>query len=181
MLWWQVLLPAIAIALTVRLVAVFSPAYFTFIELFSEVAPEGSEVRHVRRRVMGQRIAVPLIVAAIWALLLPESNWIDGMIVGALGAGLLIWPILFNGTPVGVYTNKVLPVVVYTLVVGIFATAGGIGVIAIRPPSSSWDDGAHILSNLATGFLLTSVGAVLWWLYDFVAAFLGRRYQEGIT
>src|SRR5690625_2101800 len=181
MTWWQVLLPAITIALTVRLVAVFSPAYFMFIELFSMVAPDGAEARHVRRRVMGQRIAVPLLVAATWALLLPESNWIDGMIVGALGAGLLLWPFVFNGPPVGVYTNSVVKFFVYTLVVGIFAMAGGLGVISIRLPSSSWTDEAHILSNLATGFLLTSIGTVLWWLYDFVTARLGRLNQEGVT
>lgn len=175
--WWTVLIPSVVIALAIRLLAVFTPKYFSWIELISELQPEGAETRKDRRKVMAQRVAVPLVVTALWSLITPEITWLGGGLIGALAAGLLLWPMVFHGPPLHIYNNDWLLLPVYCSFILLLSISGALGNIAVTP-FPAIGGFPYVVSNIAIALLIGSLGVILWWVYDVSAAALGRRVNR---
>lgn len=101
--WPVVLLPATFTAMVIRLDAKFVGPYFALSSLIS--ATEGPDARDfytdpARRRALIRRFLYPVILGFILGWFVTSS--VDIAAAGAVTAGLLIWPVLFHGLPLGV-------------------------------------------------------------------------------
>lgn len=180
LIWWQMLMPSVTIALGIRLLAVFGPKYFSWIELLSVVQGESQETRVERRKAIGQRTAVPVVIVAVWTLIIPDIHWLDGAFIGAVAAGLLLWPMVFHGLPHGVYKNDWLLAPVYGSFVLILTLSASLGNLAVNPlPGVAGF--SYVISTIAAGLLLTALLAIAVWVFDVSAAALGRHIDDRMS
>lgn len=101
--WPFVVIPAVVTALVVNLDARFIGPYFSLSSLI--MATEGPEARFMygdptRRAALIRRFLYPVImgIALSWFV----SSAVGVGAAGGLAAGLLIWPVIFHGFPVGI-------------------------------------------------------------------------------
>lgn len=104
MTWYEFLIPSVTMALLVRWFAVLVTPYWAWIELFPpNGADESPGVRRQRRRAMVLRLGTPAAVAFVCSGLWPQRFDAASMALVGLGAaGLLLWPMMFTGLPLGV-------------------------------------------------------------------------------
>lgn len=128
MTWWEALIPAVIGALAIRLVAVLSPKYFSWVEIFSEDMDEGKQTRTVRRRAMASRLAVPFVTVGLTRLFWQQdmSYW-SAAVIGLLTSFLILWPVLFHGLPYGLLRKDWLIYPVYGSFVVMLMGAGMFG------------------------------------------------------
>lgn len=123
MSWIAALIPAVAVALLVRLDAKVIGPYWALVELirFEDPRPK------VRRHTIWRRALYPAVVGMALVWLRPESTPFDAGTVAALGAGLLLWPMVFHGAPLGVVRNPLSLVGLYAALVASFFATGYLG------------------------------------------------------
>lgn len=97
-LWYQLLAPAVAIALLVRLEAVLLGPYWAWVELLPWW--EDPTNKRTRRLALIRRVAIPGAAAFILVTLWTRTySPIDAALVAATAGGLLLWPALVHGLP----------------------------------------------------------------------------------
>jgi hypothetical protein len=131
--WPLVVAPAAIIALAVRLDAKLLGPYFALSELIPGFGNDLMVGDRVTRAAMIRRLFYPLIVGAaasffgVFGLSLAS--------VGFIGAGLLLWPIIFQGLPYGVSRySKTLPILYVSFLISYagLSLAGGYIVDVMR-------------------------------------------------
>jgi hypothetical protein len=124
--WYEFILPAVFIALVVRMEAKLIGPYWSWLELIPLVGDEGSPTARKRRGALLRRLAIPglttFILGTSWS---DEYSFLDAVIVALSGAGLLLWPFIFAPLPYGVSTRR-LAAIYSALLVG-FGATGWIG------------------------------------------------------
>lgn len=123
MTWVEALVPAVVIALLVRLDAIVIGPYWAIVELIQYEAPQP----RVRKHTIWRRFLYPGLVAAGLVVLRPETVPMDGAIVGSLAALLLLWPIVFHGFPWHLVRRRSWLVVLYIAFVAGFFASGYLG------------------------------------------------------
>lgn len=101
--WVIVIAPAVITALLVRLDAKVVGPYFALSSLVE--ATEGLDARffygdHSRRLALYRRFLYPIILGFILGIF--RISAADVASSGGIAAGLLIWPVIFHGLPVGI-------------------------------------------------------------------------------
>lgn len=125
MLWYEFAVPALVVALLVRLDAIAIGPYWSWIEMLSELGDDRGSGRQ-RRAAFARRIALPGIVGFVLIAFWPGNYTpFDTAWVGAAGAGLLLWPLLFHGPPWGVSTSRLS--VLYSSLAIAFSACGWFG------------------------------------------------------
>jgi hypothetical protein len=99
MLWYEALVPAAAIALAVRYEALFFLPYWSWLQLIPEAGTGTGDSladRKAKRQSLIRRVLIPLLIGAVISYAWPSIySPFDVAVVGALGAGLLLWPLIF--------------------------------------------------------------------------------------
>lgn len=123
--WWQFLIPVVVIALAVRLEALLIGPYWSWLEMFPYMLGQPDEAK-VRRSSLWRRVAVPgitsFVVFAFWPM---EYVLWDAPILGAFGALLTLWPLVYSGPPVGVAAIR--GFFLYASMVGSFSASALLG------------------------------------------------------
>lgn len=123
MLWYEFLVPAVAANLLIRLDAVTLDPYWAFSDLVSRsrgIAADPWNPPEKMRRAVFRRYLYLVLVGVGLTLYDSDISTIDVAIVGAATAGLLLWPILYHGLPLGVARSDWMLVPLYT-----FGVLGG--------------------------------------------------------
>lgn len=102
--WPAVVVPAVVTALLVRVDAKLVGPYFAMSELVS--ASDSIDARYfyqpgTLRNALLRRMSYPLLLGLVLSWTVTMPSW-EIAIVGAIAAGLLLWPVLFHGLPHGV-------------------------------------------------------------------------------
>jgi hypothetical protein len=174
--WWEALIPAVLGAVSIRAVALLSPTYFSWVELFSDLSPEGAESQKIRRQTMLARLFVPFVVVALTRFLWQQdmSYWSAGSI-GLLIGFLMLWPIVFQGLPFGILKRDWLlwPIYGSFLCLLMMAAMFGWGISEIF---LAVDDPIELILT-SGGELITStvVVAILLWIFQSSASKLGKQ------
>ena len=129
MLWYQALIPAVAIAVVVRLDALFLGPYWSWLQLIPDLG-EGTEpeIAKKRRRALARRVAIP----GVFGLTL-QSSWPGTYTphrtagVAFLTAGLLLWPLVFARKGNEVRKPTWMVYALYSLLPVLFSTSGYAG------------------------------------------------------
>lgn len=129
MSWYQALIPAVAIAIVVRLDALFLGPYWSWLQLIPDLG-EGKEPEIVtkRRRALARRVAIP----GVFGLAL-QSSWPGTYTpprtagVAMLAAGLLLWPLVFAHKWNEVRKPPWMVFALYSLLPVLFSTSGYAG------------------------------------------------------
>jgi hypothetical protein len=131
MSWYAVLIPAAFTALAVRLDAVWIGPYWSFMELVPGMG--GVDVdfwyeQSQRRWAIVRRYAYVALVPGVGVTVVVDGStaW-DAALVGAVTAGLILWPLLFYGLPLGVMRSDWQLAPLYTGVVISFVAAAATG------------------------------------------------------
>ena len=127
MLWYEAFLPAVVIALLVRGEALLIGPYWAWIELLPNLG-EDADTRKLRRWSIVRRVAVPGISAFgminLWRQVYSES---EVVLVAVIAVGLLLWPIVVHGLPLGVMARDWELLVIYGALIASFAASAWIG------------------------------------------------------
>lgn len=133
MIWYQALIPAAAIAIAVRLEAILLLPYWSWLQLIP--APEeigGPTEQKERNQALMRRTSIPLLAGIILVAIWPSTYGPTQVaVVAALGAGLLLWPLVFAA----VYFDEVrtppwVAWLLYALLPIVFAASGALGGVA---------------------------------------------------
>lgn len=122
----QFLVPTVLVASLVRIEATLLGPYWAWIELVPRL-PIGREDERTRQRALLRRVAIPGLVGLVLALLCPDVYGVlEGAIIGASASGLILWPMVVHGRPLGLrgWTSWRL----YGYFVGAFSASGALGV-----------------------------------------------------
>lgn len=172
MSWYSVLVPAAAIAYLVRLYAIFIGPYYSWLEIVPYLHGEDEHSHKKRRTAFRRRVIMPFVVMLALALAFPgtyDSN--AGALVGALAAGLLLWPVLITES-VHVHGGTLLTAGLYLLMFAAFGLSGWLGAYV-----AAWiiEEQGGLFAFARTQLLAWVVGgAVLWVLSDGMTA-IGTR------
>ncbi len=129
--WPDLVVPAVAVALLVRVDARFVGPYFALSELVA--GSEGLAAlafyrRKTLRAAIIRRFLYPLLLGFLLPLAL-EMPLTDVAWCGALAAGLLLWPVLFHGLPIGVSRRDWEVPALYLSFVGAYASLAATGAL----------------------------------------------------
>ena len=165
MTWWFLVFTSVSIALAVRILALFGPAYFTWLELIPYLGEDQPEHASLRSRTLRLRLAVPFLIlfTAGLAPLAPVALW-EAAVAGAAGAGLLLWPMVFHGYPYGIFRWQWVLVPAYGSLVGLFAVSASLGAFTASLVTGRAEGVHPLLENLAYAALMASGAALLWWV-----------------
>jgi len=146
------LVPTVALALLIRLEAVFIGPYWAWVELIPFNGEDGVRTAGPRQKALIRRVALPGGVAfglvAIWPSV---YGLLDAVAVGMAAAGLLLWPLIFHGLPY-VLRGK-WAILFYGSLLGAFASAAALG--AYMAGFARADDGVlSFLQENAFGFII---------------------------
>lgn len=126
MTWYLVLAPAVVIALGARFEAMLLGPYWSWVELLPELRREDDATARLRRSALLRRIAIPGMAALALGLLWPGTYGpASAALVGAVGAGLILWPLVFHGRPTGL--NMAAAVVLYGSFLLAYSASGWLG------------------------------------------------------
>jgi len=155
MSWYAFLLPVVLIALAVRLEATLIGPYWAWVEMIPFDPEEDRSRPSARRNAFLRRVAIPGVLAFALVALWPETySLLNSAILGAAGAGLLLWPIIFHGLP-WIYTGRRL-VWIYLSLLGAFAASGATG--AYIAMFARADDGLlHFLQENVIGIIFGGI------------------------
>lgn len=96
--WYQFVLPAITIALLVRLEAIFVGPYWSWLEMLDDINSSTND--RVRRNAFLRRVAIPGVVGFVVVAVFPTTySRVDAATFSLGAAGLLLWPLAFYGLP----------------------------------------------------------------------------------
>ena len=131
MLWHEAVIPAALIALAVRLEAIFLLPYWSWLQLIPETGTADTlPERKQKRRSLARRIAIPLVAALFLVSIWPSVYGVaESAIVASMGAGLLLWPLLFAPFYQEVRSPPWLAWVLYALLPIGFAASGVMGAL----------------------------------------------------
>lgn len=156
--WFAVLAPAVTLALVVRIDARFIGPYFSLAALvpgYEGVEATGWYERHTLRFAIVRRFTYPALAAAGLGFLgFPLS---DVVAVAGVGAGLLLWPVVFHGLPRGVSRRDWEVPAMYCLFVVAFVGAAAAGFHVLEFMRFLGD-------GSASQFMLRSGGEAIFWL-----------------
>ncbi len=128
MIWYQLVVPAVVIALMARLEAIWVGPYWAWIEMFpaGEDPQEDASIREERRSSFFRRVAIPGVVSFVLAAAWPRTYSLTELaLVGTAAACLLLWPLVFQGLPYGVSGRRL--ALLYIALVGAFAASAWFG------------------------------------------------------
>jgi hypothetical protein len=123
MSWFEMIIPAVIVALLVRLDALLVGPYWAFLDLLSELSERAS----IRRHTIVRRFLIPVVVGGVFEAIRSSRSSLDAGIIGVVGAGFLIWPMIFTGLPRFVSATDWQVPVLYAAVVGAFFLGGFLG------------------------------------------------------
>jgi hypothetical protein len=133
--WYAILLPAAITALVIRADAVWRGPYWTFLDLIDALERDRSdpsgEDRGQLRFAVARRYAYVAVAAVVMSVLQDEWSALDSAILGAVIAGLLLWPLFFHGLPYGVLPSDWQLIPWYLGVVASFVSACVMGSIVV--------------------------------------------------
>lgn len=165
--WIAVLLPAIGIALIVRIDAILIGPYFALSAVLG--GSEGVDAYQFyeskeRRSALLRRFSYPAIAG--FALSWTTLTWIQIVSIGLVSAFLLVWPVIFHGLPWQVPRRTWHLPVLYTSFIFAFPALAGLG----AELQSAFTEVAagdirswlreEIVSTLTTGTMAFLLGAV---------------------
>lgn len=172
--WLAITIPAVILALLVRLDARFIGPYFAL----SELVPgfEGLDAvwwyrSRVTRHALFRRIVYPALVAFVLALV--DYGIADVLAVAGMGAGLLLWPVVFHGLPRGVSRRDWEVPAIHVLFVLSFIASGALGFYVLEVMRILGDGSASdfVIQNGVTALVW---GAIVVIATSFWEPFLGR-------
>lgn len=126
----QTLLPAALIAIVIRLDALIVGPYFSMAQLVGGMEDLDAAHMYSRTRIkfaLVRRFLWPGIAAVVLGFVIQASQPMRGLLVGALAASLLLWPVAFHGLPWGVARNDWLLLPLYASVLIGFSASGWLG------------------------------------------------------
>lgn len=175
--WWQVIVPAVTVALAVRWHATqVADWYFAWVDLFDQISYEPSErpPSALWQAFLG-RMSAPFAVGLALGAAAPQVYGpVEGATLGALGGLLVLWPMVFHGIPQRLKMTDWLIYVVYGSFVLSAAGAAALGTVAgeaLRNPATLVEQAA-----LALAFLLLT--SVVVYIYNAAARQLGRQLER---
>jgi hypothetical protein len=170
--WVAVLLPAVAVALVVRLDARMVGPYFALSELVPGYSGLDAHFFYVARKLnlaLVRRFAYPAITAAILGAF--GYPLVDALAAVGVGACLLLWPVVFHGLPRGVSRRDWEVPAIYGLMLVGFLGAGASGYYAV--------DWMRFLGDgSARDFLVQSGGEALFW---FLVGVLATAFMRPVS
>lgn len=180
--WPVVVLPAIITAIVIRFDAKIIGPYFALSSLVS--GTEGLWANDfytdpARRRALIRRFLYPVILGFSLAWFVPSTVDVAG--AGGITAGLLIWPILFHGMPVGVSRRDwEVPVLYASFLIAFPLLAMGGSSLKGLLMAFSNGDAPHWLAEQALWSILRWIlgimfGALYGWMFTRVKAKTIRR------
>lgn len=142
--WPSVILPAVAIALAVRLDAKLLGPYFALSELIPGFGGDIIVSDKTTRAALIRRLVYPFLIGAVIAAL--GVSGLSLASVGFLGAGLLLWPIIFHGLPHGISRRSRMLWVLYLSLLISYAGLSLLGgyVVELMREAGSGDIGKYI-------------------------------------
>jgi hypothetical protein len=172
MTWYFVLIPAAATAVVIRIDSVLIGPYWTFMEVVPGMG--GTDVdwwysRPTLRWAVTRRYAYLVLLGAFLSIIDADLATTDAAVIGVVTAGLLLWPLLFHGLPLGVAKSDWQLIPLYLGVIVSFAAAPVVGVLAVEYVEEQSDGDVP-------GWLKDQVFEVLFWplvLFIGTAFFLG--------
>lgn len=177
--WYQVALPAVLIALLVRLEARMAGPYFSFLELLSPREYEGMDRRR-RLNAITRRFGIPVVTLFALASIGPEvyqGAWSAALVAGA-GGFLLVWPVTVMGLPRGV--RRRWSIVIYTAILVGFSGGGALGADMAALVRESGGLIEFIRNNLYPFLMEAFVLAMAAWVYT-AATSPSRRHNDDGT
>lgn len=177
MTWYEVLVPAAIIALGARLEANLLGPYWSWVELLPDISDENNHTARQRRSALARRIAIPGIAAFLLAILWPGhyDSW-DGALIGAIGAGLIIWPLVFHGIPWGLSIGR--SVLLYGSFVGAYSVSGYLGAHIAAYTTERGGVGAFLEENLLSMIFSSVLLVFLSAVFDRTSTTVSRRRSE---
>ena len=152
LVWYEALLPAVGIAMLVRAEALLIGPYWAWIELLPSL-DEDANSRKLRRWSIVRRTAVPGVIAFgmvnLWRRVYTES---DVVVVAVIAAGLLLWPIVVHGLPLGVMARDWELLIIYGALIASFASSAWIGARTAGWVHREYGDFGSFLRQEALGF-----------------------------
>lgn len=165
MYWYELLIPAAVTALLIRLDGFLIGPYWALSEVVAGMGGLEEQYWYERRRIswaLIRRFAYPLLLAALLATIQPDHGAMEGALYGAATAGLLLWPILFAGLPLGVLPRDWLLIPLYTGFFMGFTGAGALGAQLVNTARTLADGGLReYLGEHLFGWLLTLLMTVV--------------------
>jgi hypothetical protein len=126
--WVFVLIPALITALAVRFDNSWLGPYWSFLELVTGMSTVfESRGRLPMKRAIARRLAYPTAAGFLTVWINRDVGTAGVAVIGATAAGLLLWPIVFAGLPLGVARNDWLLVPIYSGFVVAFAACAVLG------------------------------------------------------
>lgn len=156
--WPVVLFPAVIVALVTRLDAKIVGPYFALSAVIAGSEGVGSRFWYSdgqRRLALARRFAYPFLAGFLLAFV-KVTAFIDVAAVGALSAGLLIWPVIFGGLPWYVPRRSWhLPALYTTFIVGCgLASLSGLAAQRLVVSFASGDVAEWLAEQLLSSLLL---------------------------
>lgn len=183
MFWYEALIPAAVIALAVRYEARLFLPYWSWIQLVPQTGSvDTPRERRRKRQSLARRVAIPLIVGLALVGFLPGTYGLNEVVVVALlGAGLLLWPLLFAHVAYSIPTSNWKTRMLYGLVPVSFAAAGLVGgwIAQLVAAQGGWLDFIQdqFISIVITTIVLLFANAAI----DRLSAEVGRDFEEEIA
>lgn len=157
MTWWQFLAPAIGIALIARFEAMLIGPYWSWLEMTAWHGEYGIADRR-RRQSFYRRVAIPGVVCFVIVALWPTAYDLkNAAIVAAGGAGLILWPVVFQGLPTQLRAWAAC--LLYLSMVAAFASAGLLGAyvaVFARDGGGVW----HFIQDNVFGVMIGALGTL---------------------
>jgi hypothetical protein len=132
--WYEVLLPAVAVNLAIRLDSLVIGPYWAFSEVIAGMGGTDVDFWYSKQTVRFSIFRRFFYVAAMGAALDLYYGGVSGRdaaLIGAISAGLLLWPIVFHGLPLGVAKNDWQLIPLYVSVIGGFISSALFGQYAV--------------------------------------------------
>ena len=132
--WYEVLLPAVAADIAIRLDSVVIGPYWAFSEVIAGMGGTDVDLWYPKQTVRWSLFRRFFYLAAMGAAVDlyygGVSGW-DVALIAGVAAGLLFWPMVFHGLPLGVARSDWQLIPLYASVVGGFVASALFGQYAI--------------------------------------------------
>lgn len=177
--WPFVLVPAVIIALAVRLDAKLLGPYFALSELIPGFGSNLMMSGKTTRAAMIRRLVYPFLVGA--GISEFGVSGLSLAAVGFLGAALLLWPIIFNGLPYGISRRSKMLWVLYCSLLISYSGLSLLGgyVIELMHEAGDGDIGKYVSENFRD-WVITAVIVTIFTAWGTGARnALNRQSQKG--